>query len=394
AYVYPYLVAFAFVPLSWLGENGATVFIALSVGALFLGARLLGVRGRRAYALVLMSSCALTGLQMGTLNAVLFLGLAALWRFRDRPVTAGMLAAGVIYAKLFLAPVWLWLVLARRTKAGAVAAVCLGALLAVTELTSPVDTRTYLGMLGVLAREEAPLGLSLTGLLVNTGLGMGVATWCARVAAVAAVAAVAVLAGGWPRPRHGGNERILFAGTLAAALVASPIVWSHYLLLLLAPILVSAPRPRISLIVFTAGSWFVVTPHRTGPVGLLTGITIIGVLAAPAAGHALKALTRRDRVAPGPGSSPLPPPVPRAAVVAVIAVAVVAAVVGAGFGVELLATAYGNPRRVIGAYCALLGVLAVLGWSLRRRPGPPAALWAGGHDHQPRPPRQPGTARS
>ncbi|WP_235433374.1 glycosyltransferase family 87 protein [Protofrankia coriariae] len=439
AYVYPYLVAFAFVPLSWLGEHGATVFIALSVGALFLGARLLGVRDRRTYALVLMSSCAITGLQMGTLNAVLFLGLAALWHFRDRPVAAGVLAAGVIYAKLFLAPVWLWLVLTRRTKAGAVAAAFVGLLLAVTELTSPVGTRTYLGMLGVLAREEAPLGLSLTGLLVNTGLGMDVATWVARAVAVA-VLVVAALAGDWPRPRRGGNERMLYAGTLAAALVASPIVWSHYLLLLLAPILVSAPRSRIPLIVFTVASWFVVTPHQTGPVGFVTGIAIISVLTAPAVGHAVKTRIRRGHIdggtadggtaergtgdggtvvgdgvvggaadtsrgadaaaaaallPSGPVSGPVSAPVPGVVIVAAItAVAVATTVVGVGFGVELLATAYGNPQRVIGAYCALLGVLAVLGWSLRQRSGPSAALRAGGHDHRPRPPRQPGTARS
>ncbi len=363
AYVYPYLVAFGFVPLSWLGGFGATVFIALSVGALFLGTRLVGTRDRHTYALVMMASCAITGLQMGTLNAVLFLGLTALWRYRDHPITAGVLAAGVIYAKLFLAPVWLWLVLTRRTKASAVAAAGVGLLLAVTELTSPVDTRTYLGMLTLLAREEAPLGLSLTGLLVNTGLDMGVATWAARAVAAA------VLAGSWLHMRRSGDERVPYAGALAAALVASPIVWSHYLLLLLAPILVIAPRSRIPLAVFTAGSWFVVTPHRTSLTGFVAGGVIIGVLAAPVVGCVVKTLTHRGSVGGGPEASRPAPAAMTPVASGVAIVAVTTTVVGVGFGIELLATTYGNPHRVIGAYCALLGVLAVLGWSLRQQPG-------------------------
>ncbi len=256
-----------------------------------------------------------------------------------------------------------------------------------------MGTRAYLGMLAVLAREEAPLGLSLTGLLVNTGLGMGVATWVARAVATT------VLAGSWLHMRRTGDERVPYAGALAAALVASPIVWSHYLLLL-APMLVIASKSRVPLTVFTAGSWFVVTPHRTDLAGFVTGGVIIGILAAPTVGYVVKTLAHCGPVG-GEGSvdgepeASRPTPAAMASVISVVAVvAVNTAVIGVGFGIELLATTYGNPHRVIGAYCALLGVLVVLGWSLRQRPGPGGAVRTGSHDHRQRPSRQPGVARS
>ncbi|WP_239334322.1 glycosyltransferase 87 family protein [Frankia sp. CiP3] len=362
AYVYPYLVAFGFVPLSWLGRYGALAFIALSVAALIAAAHLAGAREARTYALVVMASCTITGLQMGTLNAVLFLGLAALWRCRDRPVSAGMIAAAVIYAKLFLAPVWLWLVLTRRATASAVAAVVVTVLFALAELISPVGTRAYLGMLTVLSRTEAPMGLSLTGLLVNSGLGFTVASWIARVAALGLLTAC------WLRMRHTADERTLYAGTLAAALVASPIIWSHYLLLLVAPLLVIAPAPDASgprppLVIFAVASWFVVTPHRSGPAAFAVGGVLLTLLAAPVLGTVGTGLARRaTAMARTVSASPGPA---RQAVLAstfspvIRTVATGALAVACGAALQLLAAAHGGSGRVIGAYCALLGMVAV-----------------------------------
>ncbi len=371
AYVYPYLVAFGFVPLSWLGRYGALAFIALSVAALIAAAHLAGAREARTYALVVMASCTITGLQMGTLNAVLFLGLAALWRCRDRPVSAGMIAAAVIYAKLFLAPVWLWLVLTRRATASAVAAVAVTVLFALAELISPVGTRAYLGMLTVLSRTEAPMGLSLTGLLVNSGLGFTMASWIARVAALGLLIAC------WLRMRHTADERTLYAGTLAAALVASPIIWSHYLLLLVAPLLVIAPTPDASgsrppLVVFAVASWFVVTPHRSGPVGFAVGGVLLTLLAAPVLSTAGPGLARRatamvmamTRTASAGTISASPGPARQAVLASTFSpvirtVATGTLAVACGAALQLLAAAHGGSGRVIGAYCALLGMVAV-----------------------------------
>nr|MDT0667870.1 hypothetical protein [Micromonospora sp. DSM 115978] len=116
----------------------------------------------------------------------------------------------------------------------------------------------------------------------NLGLGLDLAGWAARLLAVAVVAGCALAV-----RRRGGDERLLFTGTVVAALLASPIVWAHYLLLLLVPVLVVATADAPSaagagagaqqqqqqrqrrlaadapLAAFAVSSWLVVTPHKS-----------------------------------------------------------------------------------------------------------------------------------
>jgi len=367
AFVYPYLVALPFAPLSALGAAAAPLFILASALAVVAGCAWAGA-GPRGTALVLLSSFTITGLQMGTLNALLFAGLIALWRARDRPLAAGLLVAAVIYSKLFLAPVWLFLVLTRRWRAAGIALATLAVAFAVGGLLGPIGPADYVSMLGTLARAEAPDGMSLTGLLVNTGLGPAAATWLARAAALAALAAVA-----WPglpaarrdrgsrpfsRPlRASGraDERVQFAAVIGASLLASPIVWSHYLILLSAALLVVAPRADAALAVFALASWPVVNPHHIHPLGALVGLGLLGALAA----RPLGALGRRIAARPRRAALSL--------VVTVLAAAAVAGITLAGLVVE----SAGRPggARVAGAYCAQVALVACLVWAVRNREG-------------------------
>ncbi|OAA20022.1 Protein of unknown function (DUF2029) [Frankia sp. EI5c] len=353
AFVYPYLMSLPFVPLSAL-PGADTVFIALSVAALFAACRLARA-GWWTSALVLGASCTITGLQMGTLNALLFLGLVALWRLRDTPVGAGAVAALLVYSKLFLLPVVLWLVLTRRSRAAGYAVAALAALFAVGEIYSPVRAGTYADMLGVLAREEAPDGLSLTGLLMNTGLGAGTAAWAARAAAGLLLVGCVVVA---RRSGRAAGDGLIFAATVATALVASPIVWSHYLLLLVAPLLAitrgspvppgdrRARHPDRPLAVFTAGSWLLVTPHLSTPAELLAAAAILAPLVAV------------------PLLRPAPPVPPTSA--ARRATLVALAVTGIGAALWATARVHGDDQRVIGAYGALVGTVTLLVWACRR----------------------------
>ncbi len=401
AFVYPYLVVFPFVPLSALGHRAAEVFIAVSVAAVFAGTWLAGARRPRTFALVLAASCTITGLQMGTLNALLFLGLVTLWRIRDTPAAAGVVAALLVYSKLFLAPVLLFLLLTRRLAAFAGALAVLGLLFGVGELTSPVGTHAYTRMLSVLAREEAPDGLSLTGLLVNVGIGLDAASRLAWVVALGLVAAC------WRAVRGGHREHLLFAGTVAAALIASPVVWSHYLLLLVAPLLVVAeaaavrryaapaatgtgtgerlgapgptlpprapgptrsPRgaaresdldspdtlpglPDVALAAFTIGNWLLVTPHLSTAADTAGAVVVLTALAGPV----LVSAAARPVCCPGGRA--------RALRVGVAAITVGVTAVGACLGLRAVAVSPGAAARVVGAYWALLGVLAFLGWA-------------------------------
>ncbi|ABD12222.1 hypothetical protein ThrDRAFT_02263 [Frankia casuarinae] len=407
AFVYPYLTAMPFAPLSCLA-HADDIFVAGSVLALLGGTHLAGARDWRVYALVIAPSCTIIGLQMGTLNALLFAGLALAWQRRDRPWTCGGVVALLVYSKLFLAPLLLWLLLARRLRAWMVALAGLGALFLAGELLSPVGTATYVGMLDALARAEAPNGLSLTGLLVNIGVAMEAA------ASIARLCALAVLAVCWAATRRGHDERLLFAGAVAAAILASPIVWSHYLLLLVAPLLVlSAPRPSLAdagvgpgcrvgsgapigpdpavgsgtpvrpgtaagsgtpvepptcvgpvspgpTAAFAVSSWFLVTPHRSTTMELLAVTAILGplVLSSLHAGRTSRpSATRRRTVAAAGG---------RAATPARLRLAVglgLAVVFGLGDAVVNLAAGHSAAGRVVGAYGTLVGVVTLVAWA-------------------------------
>ncbi len=76
-YVYPYVTAWMFLPLSWLSFAAAgVVYYVLSVGAMILGVRLVvGSQGGLVPVVVaLTAEPVVRALQLGTLNAWLFLG--------------------------------------------------------------------------------------------------------------------------------------------------------------------------------------------------------------------------------------------------------------------------------------------------------------------------------
>jgi ABC-type multidrug transport system permease subunit len=76
---------------------------------------------------------------------------------------------------------------------------------------------------------------------------IGLPSALARIAAI--VAAVALLAFAWQVARGAEGDRRAFTLALAAGLVLTPILWLHYLVLLVVPIALA--RPRLSAL------WFV-----------------------------------------------------------------------------------------------------------------------------------------
>jgi hypothetical protein len=219
--------------------------------------------------------------------------------------------------------------------------------------------------------------MSATGLLMNVGLGLGAASWAARLAGVAVVVACALAV------RRGGDERLLFTGTVSAALIASPIVWSHYLLLLLVPVLVVSASPEPThpagspwrrsrwrrsrwrgrplaadapVAAFTAGSWIVVTPHRSDWLDVAVATVVVAFLTLPPLLAAATGLFRRQR----------PPNLRRLLAPAAGATVAAAAATGTCLALRLMAASRGDEARVVGAYCALLGVVAILGWAAFR----------------------------
>jgi alpha-1,2-mannosyltransferase len=245
--------------------------------------------------------------------------------------------------------------------------------------------------------------MSLTGLLMNLGLGLAPATWAARGAAVALLA-VSWLVGNrragwyrwpaswpalaWPRPAvvpvgddaatadplpaGAGRgtvldpERALFAATVGAALLASPIVWAHYLLLLAVPLIVLERDERTGALAFaTAFSWVLVTPHlSTWPQLAVSAVIVAGLAAGPlwrAAGQV--AAWRRGSAVPGAAW-----PGPRATVAAIAPLIVVVTALTAA-GLVLCQWFDQEPHghgAVTGAYLATLSVFALVTWGVRR----------------------------
>ena len=345
-FVYPDLVAWAFAPFTLVPRGWASgCAVVVSVAAVVGGCALLGRRGPAPAALVLVASTTIVGLQMGTLNALFFLGLAAAWAHRDRVQVVGVVVAMVALGKLFLLPMIVWLVATRRYRAAAVASAVFVTALGLGFVVGPLGPAGYAHLLSVLQGNEAARSWSLTSLLSSVGFGR------LTTEGLVGATALGVLAGGWWRLRRTGDERVMFGAAVVAGLLLSPIVWSSYLLLLEVPLLLVTVDDR-PIGVAAVVSWVLVVPDAVdGPrIGIGVGLAV-----------ALTVVTwRRCRPAPvpaGPGRTREAPPPWRRGTVAVLAVALTT-------GAWLLA-----PPRTANALPALAAVTATLARGVR--PGAP-----------------------
>jgi hypothetical protein len=233
---YPAPAALALAPLGALPFGvAAALFVIGSIGAVFLALRLLEVADWRCYGIVFGSIATLGALRLGTFTPVLLLGLAAAWRFRDRPAVAGPIVAALIVVKLFLWPVLIWLLLSRRLRTAAIACVvALAVALAGWAAIGFAGLSDYPTLLSTLASSVQGKGWSV----VAFGLSLGLSVTFAKALAVALGVAVLVVALLAPREKR---DPWAFALALAAAILLSPIVWLHYFLLLAAPLAIAFP---------------------------------------------------------------------------------------------------------------------------------------------------------
>jgi glycosyl transferase family 87 len=237
-FVYPAPVALLMVPLAALPFSvAATIFSLAMIACVVLALWLLEVDDWRCYGAAFLWFPTLLAILVGNVTPLLILGVAALWRFRDRALIAGLAAAGVIVAKLFLWPLLVWMLATRRfataliTAASAVAITLAGwAVLGFDGL------RSYPHLLAKLARVEEGQSFSLTALAQSLGLSRSAAQLVTIVAGAAVLLAAALLAKG-----HGG-DRVSFTLALAAGLLLSPIVWLHFVALLLVPVALAERR--------------------------------------------------------------------------------------------------------------------------------------------------------
>jgi alpha-1,2-mannosyltransferase len=214
--------------------------VAAIVGALLL----IGVDDWRCYVIALLSPLAAEPVEFGAVGPLLLLLVALAWRFRDRTGVAGAAVGGAVVLKLFLAPVALWLVFTRRLGAALVAVVfAIGLALVSWAAIAFRGFTDYPHLLHTLTNAEARNSYSAFADLRALGLP-GTAAQALVVLAGIALLLLAARAALAPTAEQRENDRRSLILTLAAALVLTPILWLHYLVLLLLPI--GLARPRLS----------------------------------------------------------------------------------------------------------------------------------------------------
>ena len=242
AFVYPALSAVVFAPFALLSRGIAQVlYMLIGIACVPATLRVLRVKDWRVYGVAMLWLPVFVGWQSGNVTLPLALMIALAWRYRDRPLVAGLLTAAAISLKPFVWPLGLWLLATRRWKAAAWAlAWGAGINLIVWALVGFSEIHTYLHLSNEVTNALWRGGYSM--LAVAHHLGLGRTSGEVLLVVCSAVAAAGVIYAGAVKR----DERGALMLAILLMLVASPLLWSHYFALLLIP--VALYRPRLSAV--------------------------------------------------------------------------------------------------------------------------------------------------
>ncbi len=233
-FVYPTPFALPFIPFAEAPEKvAATAFLVLSVAAVLASLWLFGVRDWRCYGASLLGVSVIGALGVGSIGPVLLLLCALGWRYRDNTV-AGVPLALAVAAKLFLWPVLVWMLVTRRFRAFAASLATIAATLALWASIDANGMRRYPQTVRLLNDVQRWKSYSVQSLSISLNVPASTSELVAGAVGVAAIAVLVLL-------RRRGDE-VVFSAAIVSALVATPILWNHYLVLLLAPIALARPR--------------------------------------------------------------------------------------------------------------------------------------------------------
>jgi Glycosyltransferase family 87 len=231
--VYPPAVYAVLIPLGLLPWHvAAAIAIAGIAAAGFLALRVMGVRDWRCYFVAFGSVPFAMSLLEGTISTGLMLATALVWRGRV-PVAA---TATALVAKLFVWPlVFVVAALHGIRRAALLLASAVFAALASWAIIGFADLLQYPKLLSDLSASEARLSFSLSGLFYALGASPELGQYVGLLLGLA----LSVLAF---RLARSGLRDAAFTIAIVAALLASPIVWTHYFVLIFLPLAARAPR--------------------------------------------------------------------------------------------------------------------------------------------------------
>jgi hypothetical protein len=182
--------------------------------------------------------------------------VALAWKYRDRPAVAGLIAAVAISLKPFMWPLALWLLATRRWRAAAYALLS-GVVtnLLAWAVVGVNQIGTYLRLSRQVTDALWRGGYSVLAAAHHVGFGRGAGEVLLVAGSLALAAGVVYL--GSVKRREG--EAMIIA--VALMLVASPLVWSHYFVLLLVPLALA--RPRFDAVWFLPCAMWICPPAMT-----------------------------------------------------------------------------------------------------------------------------------
>jgi alpha-1,2-mannosyltransferase len=236
-YVYPPQLVLVVLPLTALPVGVVAVIVTVGLLALLgLTLRILGIRDVRCYAAAVLWVPSVSAVLLGNLSIPLAFAVAVAWRYRDRVWPPAWALGLAVAAKLLMWPILVWTLATRRFRVTAWA-VAIG--LASTVLAWAAigfDGLTgYPDLLRRLSDIQSERSYSIVGMSATAGLGGDAGRILTLVIGGALLVACVLLARRQDEPRS-------FTCAIAATLAMSPIVWLHYLVVLLVPMAILRPR--------------------------------------------------------------------------------------------------------------------------------------------------------
>lgn len=293
-YPYPPLAAVMFAAFAWLPLIVFEVaYAALQLVSLLISLRLLGVRDWRCYCAAVAGGSTAAALISGNISFFFVIGLALAWRWRNEAWRLAAVTGVLIALKLFLWPLLLWH-LARRRRAVTVRAGLIAVLL-ISGSWLVIGFKGF-GQYPSLLRDVSAVwtrrSYSLTALAMSSGATR-------RLAEVFAVCVCLVLLGLIVRfAQQTGSERESFVLCIALTLAASPIVWTHYFIVLLVPIAIV--RPQLSPLWLVPVAYWVLPGQSDGRLwtivaaNALAAVILLRGIGPVASRHALWSTSRSE----------------------------------------------------------------------------------------------------
>ena len=236
AYVNPPVLAELLVPLTLVSVGKAEALATVAAFVLLFGMLwLTGVRDPICYGAVCLWLPTFNAIQNANASLLVAFLVAVAWRLRDG--SGGAVATAVAIAvKPFVWPLLVWQAACGRTRSALLAAGSAIALMLISWIPLGfAGLSRFVRINQEVANIEDVKGYSVVAL----GDAVGVSNAAATAAAVA-IGLVLLLA--CFRAGQRGNECQSLALALAAALVMTPVVWQHYLIVLVVPLAVARPR--------------------------------------------------------------------------------------------------------------------------------------------------------